>query len=89
MKEENEEEKYSIAYNNGYNDAIEDFNMDWVDIRFRIPEINEPVLVFVPDSDFKIGIDEYMHYSEPFKAFRYAGVTHWRNLPKEPILKSE
>lgn len=77
------ETQYSIGYSAGYKDAISDMG-EWIDVRFRLPEINDPVLVYVPGSEFKIGIDELMDYNEPFKGFRYAGVTHWRKLPTYP-----
>ena len=66
--------------------------MEWISVKDRLPELDEPVLVF-SKGDYKLSAlcKEIPTFEETFKAFDYwedidelHHVTHWMPLPEPP-----
>lgn len=54
----------------------------WINVKDRLPEEGQLVLVYMPAIDFHIDIDE--RYSDRWSRYNYVDVTHWMPLPEPP-----
>lgn len=71
------------AYYSGY----EKGKSEWIPINDRFPKEEQSVLVYVPNSPFKVSVDKYSDYGNLGKSFKYRGVSHWMPLPEPPQSK--